>query len=205
VAKRVRRIDVDPDRFQAFAPPRPIPNFDGQPLGKLVTTAMTPVNPRPEPSDFFSLWVSSAFACSSRAADLMGKRMREYGELLEGQIEGGDEVLIFNCTNLVNCLDPGRTTWEIGPRSGTRLRVLRYWFRRERLPQVGTLFKLLETAQTEILTIDDSETPELGFVAEAERAGVLGLTAVPLDEFARHHEAMWGLDPRFADKRGHQG
>lgn len=198
MAIRVRRVEVDPDRFQALAPPTPVPVFDGQPLGRRAPVTMTVMNPNAAPSDFFSLWTDSAFACSSRAVDLMGNRLSTYGELLEGQIQRGERVLIFNCTNRVNCLDASRTKWEIGPRSRERLRVIRYWFHRDRLPPLGTLFKIPET--NEILTTDDPEDPESGFVAEARRAGLVGLMTVQLDEFARHNEAMWGFDPRFEDE-----
>lgn len=197
---------MDPDRYQALAPdgatpsyPDGYPTFDGRQLGTLAGVVLKAFNSRPEASDFYSLWTLGAFACSLKATALVGDRMKKYGELLETGVEDGERVHIFNCTNLLDCLDGRRTNWEIGARSGTRVRVLRYWFRRDRLPPVGTLFKVLQTAGKEVLTIDDPDDPESGFVSEARRAGLVGLGLVPLDNFARHNEAMWGFDPRFQD------
>ncbi len=78
--------------------------------------------------------------------------------------------------------------------------MLRYWFLKRRLPEVGSIFKLPETAGVELLTVDDTEDPNAGLVFEADNIGLVGIATLALDEFARHNEAMWGFDPRFNNR-----
>jgi hypothetical protein len=183
--RRVCRIKVDPDRYQAFAPSSPAPQFAGEQLGSLGDVILSPVNPTPESSDFYALWIGGAFACSEAAAQMMGPSLTHYGELLPVQVVSGRGVLIFNCTNVVDCLDDQGTTWKIGERSGARLWVLKYVFDPARLPIDGQPFKLPQTALTELFIVDDpQDRPGSSLISQVTKAGLVGLRLDPIVEFS---------------------
>jgi len=182
---RICRIKVDPDRYQALAPSSPAPQFTGETLGSLGEAILSPVNPTPEPSDFYALWTASAFACSEAAAQRLRLSLAPYGELLPARVVSGHGVVVFNCTNVVDCIDDQQTIWKIGERSGKRLWVLKYAFDPVRLPASGQPFKLPETAQKELFIVDDPlHSPDSSLISRVEQAGLVGLRFDILVELA---------------------
>ena len=90
------------------------------------------------------------------------------GEMLPLVLESCN-IHALNVTNVVNCLDKERTVFS-KKKSGL---IDRYWFLPRRLNR--TIFKILETSEHELLTVEGLMGPEDEFKATVERMGLKGL------------------------------
>ena len=129
-------------------------------------------NPKLKRGNFAHL-CSGAFVIDAQATDKLRAVLKMAGELLP--IEYEDTGLsLFNALECVNCLDGQETKWVLGKTTGTRIRIVEYHFRSDRLSE-SSIFKIPETAKAEILCIEGMKDPEDEFKAQVEAAGFTGL------------------------------
>lgn len=121
---------------------------------------------------FFHL-CPGALVIDAVAAAQLEEFLEMSGELLALPHEG-DVLKVLNVTECVNALDEQRTTWVRGATSGAKIRIERYAFFPERLMEVP-LFKIPETAKSEILTVEGMKDPEDEFKFNVESLGLAGL------------------------------
>jgi hypothetical protein len=73
-----------------------------------------------------------------------------------------------------NCLDHDKTEWEYGETTGKPIRIVRYAFHEDRMPE-SSIFKIPETGRSEILCYEGARDPEDEFKPFVERNGITGL------------------------------
>lgn len=83
-------------------------------------------------------------------------------------------VSIFNVTECVNCLDHERTKWIYGEESGLPIRIEKYAFVKELIPE-ATIFKIPELAKAKILAHDGFCDEEDTFFSSVKRYGLTGI------------------------------
>lgn len=132
-------------------------------------------NPLQDECDFFSLTNSSAFACTSKAVEVFSKFWMGSAELLPILLENGKELFIVNVIDCVNALDHSKTVYDFYD-DGTRSnRIIQYSFKGDRFHE-SSIFKVPETAQSEILTYQGIKRPEDEFYYNYLNSGLNGLT-----------------------------
>ena len=85
-----------------------------------------------------------------------------------------EQFALLNVTACVNCLDQDRTEWELGKSTGKRIRIEKYAFHYDRLPE-SSVFKIPETRRGEILCYEGVKDPEDELKPYVESHGITGL------------------------------
>src|SRR6266542_652906 len=176
---KVYRIAHDSNHYQFLLPKREkdalfFYDFDG---------TSRAVNWRPPPmtlftkgklqrGDFFQ-FAQGVVISNSRGVDALNVAFFEpAGELLPLTV-GKEMYYVLNVTRCIDCLDEETTTREgddpIVPGS-----IVQYRFRSQALPAIG-LFKIPETARTEVLLVEGIRDRDDEFSAIAERHALTGL------------------------------
>lgn len=176
---QIFRIRLNSNKFQRFLPTdesvwkTDTLKMDCRP--KLAGWAAPEVyihNPTLESGDFFHL-CSGAFVVNDAAAEQLREILEIAGELLPINYEGHCFSLL-NVMECVNCLDAEKTEWVTGKITGAKIRIVRYQFDKRRLTE-SSLFKIPETAVSEMLCIEGLKAPEDEFKTQVESSGFRGL------------------------------
>jgi hypothetical protein len=85
-----------------------------------------------------------------------------------------EDLHVVNVTECINVLDQDRTRWTVGATSGRRLSIESYAFHPDRLTETP-LFKIPETAKTEIYTAAGLRNSNDEFKGRAEKFDLKGL------------------------------
>lgn len=174
---RVYRIRRDP-RYQGFVP---VPSaaathlvFDGTAREDEIWTppAVTVDDPALRAGDFWHLH-PGALVSTPDAYESIAEFFEMAGERLPLPYRGHDYVLL-NVTECINCLDQKATEWASERSHGAQVSITHYAFHRNRFSQ-SSLFKIPETAESEILTLERYQDPEDEFKSAVEEAGLTGL------------------------------
>jgi hypothetical protein len=172
---KVFRIGMDVNHYQYFLEEREDGKF-------LLHTDATPrkdgwvpppvfiFKPKHKAGDFYQFGYYALIA-NSRANDTLRGFFERAGELLPLPFEGAEYTLL-NVLHVVDCLDVERTPELV--REGDRYALRPDSI--ERLRQTtSVLFKIPETARSEILLVEGLLDPAQEFRAVVERAGLKGL------------------------------
>lgn len=185
---RIFSIETDIDKYQIILPVsytdavHDMIDFNGLPKISIWKPIKFYIdNPLDKQSDFFSLTNSSAFACTKKAAEKFMRFWDISAELLPIFLEDGTELFIVNVIDCVNALDAKDTEYdyyEDGTRSN---RILKYAFHKNRFHE-SSIFKIPETANTQVLTYTGVKSPEDEFLSAYKESGLMGLIFSPLFE-----------------------
>lgn len=185
---KIYSIEVDIDKYQTILPVLDsneiyeILDFKGLPKEKKWEPIVFYIdNPLAIQGDFYSLINSAAFVCNKKAVDKLGRFWDLSAELLPIFLEDGTELFIVNIIDCINALDQKDTEYdyyEDGTRSN---RILKYAFHKNRYHE-SSIFKIPETANTQILTYTGIKSPEDEFFFAYKESGLTGLIFTPLYE-----------------------
>lgn len=176
---KIYKVRLDVNHYQSF-----LPEEEGIWKSKILQMDCTPkadrwqppkiyvVNPARPRGNFFRL-CSGAFVADSEATEKLRDLLEMAGELLPLEHKG-ENVSLLNVTECMNALDEERTEWELGKTTGAKIRILRYAFKPNRLPE-SSIFKIPETAKGEVLAIEGRSDPEDEFKFRVERGNLKGL------------------------------
>jgi len=128
-------------------------------------------NPVLQKGNFYGL-APGTIVVDSYAIEKLHTLLRMAGELLPLH-HGGEEYSILNVTECVNALDEDRTEWTMGRRTGAKLMIAAYAFKKDRLHQ-SSIFKLPERL-VDLLVWERCNDPESEFKAAVEQFGLTGL------------------------------
>ena len=99
--------------------------------------------------DFFRIGHGS-LVLNKRAFDLLKDVLERSGEFLSLHLQG-EEVYLFNCLNVTDCLDHQETKWfQV---QGRNVHVKKHVFQTQKLPLVN-VFKIPQTARDRIYVVD---------------------------------------------------
>jgi len=131
-------------------------------------------NPLNRKADFFSFIGSSAFACNKLATDKLMRFWSLSAELLPINLEDGTELFIVNVIDCVNALDQENVEYDYYDDGSRSNRILKYSFHKNRFHE-SSIFKIPETAKTQILTYVGVKTSEDEFYTAYNQSGLEGL------------------------------
>ena len=116
-------------------------------------------------------FMAGAFVLDDKARAAIGGFLSRFGELLELH-QGGEILYFFNCANLIDCLDEGRT------QRGEEGILILEAIDESKIPTEPAVFKDPKTARVRNYVNDAGKE-----VIEqwAREAGITGLEIVPLD------------------------
>ena len=173
------RIRLNSNDFQCFLPTdnavwkNDILKMDCSPkLTKWRAPEVYIQNPKRQKCNFSHL-CSGAFVIDQMATKRLRSILEMAGELLPLEYKGFPYYLL-NVLECVNCLDSHTTEWVIGKNTGAKIRISKYCFDKRRLSE-STLFKIPETAASEVLCVSGIKDPEDEFKAQVEASGFRGL------------------------------
>jgi hypothetical protein len=176
---KILRILINSNRYQSFLPKdlniwkTDILKMDCKSkLAKWNEPEIYIQNIKHEPGNFFHL-CSGAFVADSSAVEGLRSILEMAGELLP-LAHLGSSFFLLNVLECVNCLDNERTTWITGKTTGAKIRIVDYYFNKTQFSE-STLFKIPETAMSEILCIEGFKDSEDEFRAQVEAQGLKGL------------------------------
>lgn len=178
---KVFSIEPDVEEFQIILPDSnsdevlDMLEFDGLPKKE----GWKPIkfyvdNPLKRQGDFFSFINPSAFACSQKAIDKLGRFWNLSSELLPIYLEDNTPLYIVNVIDCVNALDHENIRYDYY-NDGTRSnRILKYAFHPRRFHE-STIFKIPEKADTLILTYEGIRAPGDEFITCYKQSELSGL------------------------------
>ena len=177
----IYNVNADVDTVQTICPSQDINNelfaklnFDGySKIDSWVPIEFFVFNPLAKKANFFSLTNSGAFACDKRAADCLWKFLDFGIELLPIYLDDGTELFIVNVIDCVNALDQKNTVFDYYS-DETRGRILKYVFH-DNLFSESSVFKIPETANTQVLTYTGVKSPEEEFYTAYSDSKIEGL------------------------------
>lgn len=130
-------------------------------------------NPVSERSDFFSLGGLGAFACNKRALSELEDFLNFGCELLPIHLEDGSELYVINVLDCVNAMNVKASVFDYYD-DGERGRILTYAFYPDRYTE-SSIFKIPETATTQILTYQGLKDPNDEFITAYSQTDLVGL------------------------------
>jgi len=177
---RVFRVEADVNTYQYFMlqDQRLLRSeqlrFDGTVIHEWSPPAVFSYQPQLAYGDFwgFQMW-SAALAASPKAIRLLHVLFARAGQLLDLPYQG-EHFGLLNVTQCVDCLDPEHTQWILGQETKKPIRIAKYSFVPERLPE-SSIFKLPQTARSEILCHEGRMSNEDEFRACVEAFALHGL------------------------------
>ena len=116
-------------------------------------------------------FTAGAFVLDAKARAAIGGFLSRFGELLEMH-RGGEILYFFNCTNLVDCLDEGRT------KRGDEGILILEAIDESKVPAEAAVFKDPKTVRVRNYVNDAGKEVIEQWALEA---GITGLDIVPLD------------------------
>jgi len=180
---KIYKLDVDINRYQSLLPVSDDDSlfdntlvFKGYPkLDTWKSLSFYIDNPLDKEANFFALFNSSALVCDKNAADMLAWYWGMCGELLPMELEDGRKMFILNVLDCPNVLDKENTEYDCYD-DGTRSnRIIKYSFHKNRFHE-SSIFKIPETAKTEILTYTGVKASEDEFYNAYHESGLQGLT-----------------------------
>jgi hypothetical protein len=129
-------------------------------------------NPTRQRGNFLHL-CSGAFVVDAVGMQKLRTICEEAGEVLP-LAHGRDEYFLVNVLECANCLDNNNTKWVTGKSTGVRIRIENYHFDKSRFSE-STLFKIPETAASEVLCVTGFKDPADEFKSQVEALGLKGL------------------------------
>jgi len=176
---QVFRIRLNSNKFQSFLPSdekvweTDLLKLDCRPkLQSWVPPSVYIDHPDQSKGNFFH-FCSAGFVVDQNAKDDLGKILEIAGELLP--LPHQDALFhLVNVQQCVNCLDDEASTWVFGKTTSAKIRIAEYRFHANSLP-ASSLFKIPETARSEVLTVTGLSEPEEDFKTVVERKGLQGL------------------------------
>jgi hypothetical protein len=129
-----------------------------------------PGDPRP---DFFRFGLE--YVCNQRVCELVGSILEESGQLLPLTIEGETGFhCLYNCTTVLDVLDPDGSIWEFHKESGTS-KIVVPSFHANRFGK-AQLFKYPRSGLVRLYVVERTgDYRDGGFKALVERYGLAGL------------------------------
>jgi len=115
-------------------------------------------NPKTKSKNFYS-FSSGTLACDDETLEICRTVFEMSGEILSIQLENGPKLYVLNILECVNGLDYENTIWDYYD-DGTKGRILKYSMHHERILNESTIFKIPETAKTDIFCYSDIKDPE---------------------------------------------
>lgn len=115
-------------------------------------------NPKKPVKNFFSM-PSGILVFDKQVLNACESIFEMAGEILPIQVERGPELYILNILECMNGLDYENTQWDYYD-DGTKGRILKYAFHEERVKNESTLFKIPETAKTDIFCFSGLKDPK---------------------------------------------
>lgn len=122
-----------------------------------------------KPRGDISPFIPGALVLSSKAAEALGGFLSNFGQLLELDVDGNTEFF-FNATNLVPCIDSGRSEKRAGGSMGREV------FVRESIPTNPAVFKDPATARSRFYA---NEGGKHALESAAAVHGIEGLVFAP--------------------------
>ena len=139
-------------------------------------------NPKMKAKKFSNLG-SGILVCDQIAFDLLETLFEMSGEILSLKLERSDKKLhLINILECLNCLDYKKTEWDMYD-DGTKGRILKYSFLKERVGSESTLFKIPETSKIYIFTITGLKNPSDEFFSLYHKHKLTGLTFELIQEW----------------------
>ena len=133
-----------------------------------------PKSKQREPANLLP-FVSGTFVLDAKARAAIGGLLSRFGQLLELHRSGvGGTLYMSNCTNVIDCIDLGRT------RKAEDGRIKLEAIDESRVPSEPTVFKAPQTARVRNYANDAAKAVLEQWV---EETGVTGLAIVALDSF----------------------
>lgn len=114
-------------------------------------------NPKTNPKNFFSS--SGCLTFDEKTLELCRAVFEMSGEIIPIKIERGEDLYILNVFECMNGLDYQNTIWDYYD-DGTKGRILKYAFHKERVINESTIFKIPETSKTDIFCFADTKDRE---------------------------------------------
>ena len=117
------------------------------------------------------MWLAGgSFVMDAKARAALGGFLSRFGELVELH-HGGETLYLFNCTNIIDCLDESRTERDDG------LLVIEA-IDESKVPSEPAVFKNPKTVRMRIYVNDAAKEVIEQWASEA---GITGLEIVPID------------------------
>jgi len=117
--------------------------------------------------------IESTWAVSPGAFERLKWLLVGAGELLPLPFDN-QQFALLNVTQCVNCLDHNKTEWVIGETTGKPIRIERYAFHGDRLPE-SSVFKIPETHRGEVLCYEGGKDRDDELKPFVERHNITGL------------------------------
>lgn len=130
-------------------------------------------NPKTKPKNFYST-SGGCLVFDEKTLELCRNVFEMSGEIIPIQIERGPKLYILNILECMNGLDYDNTVWDYY-KDGTKGRILKYAFHKERVINESTIFKIPETAKTDIFCFADTKDREDEFYHIYHDNGLTGL------------------------------
>lgn len=130
------------------------------------------LNPKLKEGDFPYL-CPGALVVRENAINKILEYFEMSGELLPLTLES-NTLSILNVLECINALNKEETEWKFSNRTGKKLRILKYSFHLNRIPE-APLFKIPETSKSEILTYSGVKDPDDEFITVYKKTGLKGL------------------------------
>jgi hypothetical protein len=130
------------------------------------------LEPHLKRGNFFGL-CPGAIVLDTLAVEKLRDAIEMSGELLPLEY-CGERFYVLNVTSCFNILDDKNTEWVYGRSTGSKIRIKRYAFQRNRVTETP-LFKIPETCKAEILTATGIRDSEDEFKSIVEREALMGL------------------------------
>ena len=176
---KIYKVKLDVNRFQGLLPTdqsvwsKDILTMDGSSK----TAVWKPLDvyvhsPNLKVPDFFNL-APGCLAFNQKTCEILRDYLEMSGEILSLTLNK-DKLCVLNVLEVVNCLDDNQAKWEIGKRTGAKIRIEKYEFFPERFSE-STLFKIPETCRGEILTVEGLKDSEGEFKHAVETNKLKGI------------------------------
>jgi len=177
---RVYKIELDVNQCQYFLVEdkslfrSELLKFDGTKMGAAWRPpAVYSYQPQLKACDFWSFQLLAAFATPPRVTKDLELFLSIAGELLPLPYKG-EQFSVLNVTECVNCLDEQRSEWVYGKKTGKPIRIAKYAFHRDRMPE-SSIFKIPQTARADILCYEGLKDPVDEFKPTVEKRGLTGI------------------------------
>lgn len=110
-------------------------------------------NPKVNNKDFYDGGVG-CLSFDERTLELCKIVFEMSGEVIPIKVERGDDLYLLNVMECMNGLNYEETKWDYYS-NGTKGRILKYAFHKERVMNESTIFKIPETSKTDIFCFAD--------------------------------------------------
>lgn len=152
-------VKVDVNNFLRFLPSEEAVwvtdalQFDGRPKGSSWRCPDLYIyNPLKKAGDFSAI-ASGAFICNDKALSSLRYFFEASSEILSIKHQG-QSLYVINIIDVVNCLNDEKTVWVYGDQTKAKIRIKKHEFFSNRFSE-STIFKIPETAKTQILTVEN--------------------------------------------------